>query len=96
MWTELIWLKTGSVTACEYGNYPSSFIQKKHLLKIWGRCVFFFKDPVSCRMIYYMNAQFHKHRVSYGSPSNYKLLWTAHQLHQMLRGRKWQKNRKSA
>jgi hypothetical protein len=36
MWTELIWLKTGSVTSCEYGNYPSSSIKKKHLLTIWG------------------------------------------------------------
>ena len=27
-----------------------------------------------------MNAQFHKHRVSYGSPVNYKLLRTARQL----------------
>ena len=32
MWTELIWMKTGSVTACVYGNYPSSSIHNKHLL----------------------------------------------------------------
>jgi hypothetical protein len=41
MWTELIWLKTGSLTACEYGNYPSSSIQKKQLLTIWGEGVLF-------------------------------------------------------
>lgn len=68
------------MTACVYGNYPSSSIQKKHLFGKGGG--FFFKDPVSCRWIYYMNAKFHKHRASYGSPINYKLLQTARQLHQ--------------
>jgi hypothetical protein len=65
MRTELMLLKTGSVTACVYGNYPSSSIQKKYLLTIWGGEGGFFLRTLShadgfiTRMLSFTNTAFH-------------------------------------
>jgi hypothetical protein len=79
MWAELIWLKTGSLTACEYGNYPSSSIQKKPLLTIWGGGSFlrtlFHADRFITRMLSFTNTAFPMDPLQitscYGMPVSY-------------------------